>query len=121
MVSQNNQSGVAGTSADGTASTGQPKIDVERIHHIAKLSRLGISDEEAARYAGQMNSVLQYMDILNEVNTDGVEMTLQVTNLHSVTRADEIQVEADPGALLAVSTLPKFAGQIAVQAVIKEE
>lgn len=117
MVSQNNQSG----GGDAAGKSGQPKIDVEKIHHIAKLSRLGISDEEAARYAGQMNSILEYMDILNEVNTDGVEMTLQVNGLKSVTRTDEVQVESDPEALLEVSTLPKIAGQIAVRAVIKEE
>lgn len=108
MVSQNSQSG-------------QAQIDAEKIHHMAKLSRLGISDEEALRYAGQMNSILQYMEILKEVNTDGVEMTLQVNDLKSVTRADEVQAEENPGALLEVSMLPKIAGQIAVRAVLKEE
>jgi aspartyl-tRNA(Asn)/glutamyl-tRNA(Gln) amidotransferase subunit C len=99
----------------------EQKIDVAKIHHIAKLARLGISDEEAERYAGQMNSVLGYMDILNEVKTDGVEMTLQVNDLKNVTRPDEVKVEVDSAALLETSTLPKISGQIAVRAVIKEE
>lgn len=103
------------------AQTSAPKIDVARIHHIAKLARIGISDEEAEKYAGQMNSVLGYMDILNEVKTDGVEMTLQVNNLKNVTRADEVKVEVDSAALLETSSLPKISGQIAVRAVIKEE
>lgn len=119
MESQNNQSGQVSGGTAGSA--GQPRIDAERIKHVAKLSRLGISDEEATRYAGQMNSVLEYMDILKEVNTEGVEMTLQVNGLKNMTRADEIQAQANPEELLAVSTLPKMAGQIAVRAVIKEE
>jgi len=97
------------------------KIDQEKIKHIAHLSRIGISDEEALKYAGQMESIMDYMKILEEVNTDGVEMTTQVTGLHSVTRADEAIYEVAPDDLIACSVLPKISGQIAVKAVIKEE
>ena len=98
-----------------------PKIDAEKIKHMAQLSRIGISDEEAVKYAGQMESILDYMKILEEVNTDGVEMTTQVTGLKSVTRADEVIVDTSPSELLATSVLPKVGGQIAVKAVIKED
>lgn len=108
-------------SQNDASSVDAKKIDAEKVQHIAKLSRLGISSEEADRYAKQMNSVMDYMEILNEVNTDGVEMTLQVTGLQSVTRPDVIEVDADPSALLNASTLPKVGGQIAVRAVLKEE
>jgi len=100
---------------------GSSKIDLAKIQHIAKLARLGISDEEAAEYAAQMNIVLGYMDILNDVETEGVDMTLQVTDLKNVTREDVVMAEVNPGALLETSTLPKISGQIAVRAVIKEE
>jgi aspartyl-tRNA(Asn)/glutamyl-tRNA(Gln) amidotransferase subunit C len=98
-----------------------PKIDREKIKHIAHLSRIGISDEQADKYAAQMESILDYMKILEEVNTDGVEMTTQVTGLQSVTRQDEVKMEADPEELLSCTALPKISGQIAVKAVIKEE
>ncbi|MCC7432887.1 Asp-tRNA(Asn)/Glu-tRNA(Gln) amidotransferase subunit GatC [Candidatus Peregrinibacteria bacterium] len=96
-------------------------IDTAKIKHIAHLSRIGLSDQEAEKYAGQLASVMDYMKILEEVNTDGVEMTSQVTGLKSVTREDEVKVEATPVELLAVSTLPKISGQISVKAVIAEE
>lgn len=102
-------------------SNSSPKIDQEKIKHIAHLSRIGISDAEAEKYAGQMESILDYMKILEEVNTDGVEMTTQVTGLKSVTRADEPKTEVSPDDLLNCTALPKIAGQIAVKAVIKEE
>lgn len=98
-----------------------PKIDAAKIKQMAHLSRIGISDADAEKYAGQMESVLDYMKILEEVNTDGVEMTTQVTGLQSVTRPDVIMPEAAPEELLAVSVLPKISGQIAVKAVIKED
>lgn len=97
------------------------KIDTAKIKHIAHLSRIGISDQEAEKYALQLASVMDYMKILEEVNTEGVEMTSQVTGLKSVTREDIIKTEVSPEELLAVSTLPKIAGQISVKAVIAEE
>lgn len=99
----------------------EQKIDATRLKYIAQLARIGISDQEAEKYANQMNSVLDYMKILEEVNTDGIEMTLQVTNLKSVTRPDVVEATVDPQALLSTSALPKISGQIAVKAVIKEE
>ncbi len=99
----------------------EQKIDATKLKHIAQLSRIGISDQEAEKYAGQMNSILDYMKILEEVNTEGVEMTLQVTNLKNITRPDFVETTVNPEVLLATSTLPKISGQIAVKAVIKEE
>lgn len=98
-----------------------PKIDAAKIMQMAHLSRIGISDADAEKYAGQMESILDYMKILEEVNTDGVEMTTQVTGLQSVTRPDVVIVETTPEELLATSVLPKISGQIAVKAVIKED
>jgi aspartyl-tRNA(Asn)/glutamyl-tRNA(Gln) amidotransferase subunit C len=96
-------------------------VDAEKIKHIAHLARIGISDEDAGRYALQMNSVLDYMKILEEVDTGKVEMTLQVNGLNNVSRPDEVRMEERPEDLLKVSPLPQIAGQIAVKAVIKEE
>ena len=73
-------------------SNSSPKIDQEKIKHIAHLSRIGISDEQAQKYATQMESILDYMKILEEVKTDGVEMTTQVTGLKSVTRPDDARM-----------------------------
>lgn len=97
------------------------KLDAEKIKHIAMLARLGLSDSEAEAYVEQMNAVLGYMDILKEISTDKVEMTLQVNGLRNAMRADDVLPQVAPEELLAVSPLPKINGQIAVRAVIKEE
>lgn len=63
-------------------------LTVEEIRKIAELSRLKITPEEEQRYAETISAVLDYMEILNEVNTAGIIPTSQVTGLEDVYRED---------------------------------
>jgi aspartyl-tRNA(Asn)/glutamyl-tRNA(Gln) amidotransferase subunit C len=67
------------------------KLSIEEVKHIAKLSRLELSADEEDLYAGQLSSVLSYVDQLSEVNTDGVEPTANITGLSNVDRVDEAE------------------------------
>lgn len=62
------------------------KID---IIHIAKLANLEVTPDEEKKYKGQLASILDYINKLNEVETNQVEPTSQVTNLENVTKSDE--------------------------------
>ncbi len=85
----------------------------EQIEHIAKLARLKLTPEEMEKMPGQLTSILTWMDVLNEVNTDKVEPTAQVTGLTNAFRDDEVrQSEAAPDDLLACSPLPVEEHQI---------
>lgn len=64
-------------------------LSVEEIRKIASLSRLKLTPEEEKRYAETISAVLDYMSILKEVDTKGVEPTSQVTGLEDVYRNDE--------------------------------
>lgn len=64
-----------------------PIIDVEQV---AKLALLPLTDEEKKLFASQLASVLSYVTKLNEVDTNHVEPTAQVTGLTNVFRDDEI-------------------------------
>ena len=66
------------------------KLDIQDIEHIAELARLHLSEDEKARYAGQLSAVLDYVEMLNEVDTTGVEETCQVTGLEDVVREDVV-------------------------------
>lgn len=46
------------------------KIDVK---HIAKLSRISLTDEELKKFTPQMEGILESASVLQEVNTDGVK------------------------------------------------
>jgi len=66
-------------------------LSKEEIEHIALLARLGLTDEEKKKYASQLSSILDYVEQLKEVDTDGVEPTAQVTGLENVMRQDEME------------------------------
>ena len=65
------------------------KLSVRDIEQIATLARLKLSDEEKERYADQLSVVFEYMDILQEVETNDVPETCQVTGLEDVVRQDK--------------------------------
>lgn len=64
-------------------------ISIEEVKKIAQLARIKLSPDEEKRHAATISVVLDYMKILNEVDTKGVEQTSQVTGLEDVVRADE--------------------------------
>ncbi len=60
----------------------------EEINKVATLARLRLTPEEAVRHADTISAVLEYMQILNEVDTSKVVPTFQVTGLAEVMRPD---------------------------------
>lgn len=62
------------------------KIDID---HVAKLANLPLSDEEKKKFEKQLDQILDYISQLNEVDTQKVEPTSQVTGLENVTREDK--------------------------------
>jgi aspartyl-tRNA(Asn)/glutamyl-tRNA(Gln) amidotransferase subunit C len=66
------------------------KLDKQQIQHIANLAKLDLSDEELEKYGGQLSDVLSYIDQLQEVDTNNVEPTAQVTGLVNAWREDEV-------------------------------
>ena len=66
------------------------KITTQDVEHVAKLSRLHLSEEEKERYTQTLNSILEYMEILNRVDTSHVEPTAHVLPLKNVFREDKL-------------------------------
>jgi len=66
------------------------KLSIEDVSHIAKLARLELTDGEKHMYADQLSVVLDYIEMLDEVDTEGVLETCQVTGLEDVVREDVV-------------------------------
>ena len=49
------------------------KIDKNTINKIARLSRLKLEDKESEDYIKDLNLILDWVEQLNEVNTDNIE------------------------------------------------
>ncbi len=65
------------------------KITRKDVEHVALLSRLELGENDVAKFTGQLNAILDYIDVLNKVDTAGVEPTAHVLPLQNVMRADE--------------------------------
>ncbi len=76
-------------------------ITLEEIRKIAILARLQLTEAEEQRHAATISAVLEYMNILNEVDTTGIEPTFQVTGLTQITRPDVVEESPYRSALLA--------------------
>lgn len=66
-------------------------IDIDQVKHIAKLSRLELAPDEEKKYSEQLSSVLDYVEQLNEVGTEGVAPMANITGMSNVFRDDEIE------------------------------
>jgi aspartyl-tRNA(Asn)/glutamyl-tRNA(Gln) amidotransferase subunit C len=64
------------------------KITKETIEYVAHLGRLELDPQEIELYTHQIDSILQYMDALNSLNTDGIEPTSHAVPVECVLRED---------------------------------
>lgn len=65
-------------------------IDSETVKKVAFLSRLKIDDDKIEATKEEFNKILQWIEELNEVNTDEVEPLISVNNVKLRVRDDEI-------------------------------
>ena len=64
-------------------------LDRESVLHIARLARIGLTDDEIETYAGQLSDIIGHFDALNAVDTDGVEPTAHTLPLCNVLAEDQ--------------------------------
>ncbi len=73
----------------------------EEVRHIARLARVGLSDDEVLRIQSQLSQILDYFARLQEVDTENVPPTAQTLAMHNVMREDEPQPSIDKEEVLA--------------------
>lgn len=66
------------------------QLSADDILKLARLARLDLTEEEVELYRHELTEILQYVELLNEVDAEGHVPTNQVTGLTNVFRADEI-------------------------------
>jgi aspartyl-tRNA(Asn)/glutamyl-tRNA(Gln) amidotransferase subunit C len=63
-------------------------IDREQVLHVARLSRLRLSEQEVETMTGELSGILDHVDRIGRLDLDGVEPTTHVVALENVLRAD---------------------------------
>lgn len=77
-------------------------INNQTVKKLAKLSSIGLSDQEVEAMTVELGSIVGFVEQLQSVDVDGVEPTFQVTGLKDAFRADQIEpVTVSRDALLA--------------------
>lgn len=67
------------------------QVDEKLVNEIASLARLDLSQEETVMFVSQFKDILDYVSILNEVDTDNVPPAYLSTANKSVVREDVIE------------------------------
>ena len=79
------------------------QITRDQVLHLAQLSSIQLDDAEVDALATDLGNIVDYITQLEELNTDGVEPTYQVTGLQNVWREDEAVSGLSREQLLAVA------------------
>ena len=61
------------------------------VQHVARLARLGLSDDEMERLAAELDHILDAMQALRQLDTSAIPPTAQVIPLRNVMRDDAVR------------------------------
>jgi len=66
-------------------------ISKKDVIHVAKLAKLEFNQEEIDGFVEKLDSVLQYVDKLKEVDTEGIKPTYHVNDTRNAMREDKVE------------------------------
>ncbi|MGO4831146.1 Asp-tRNA(Asn)/Glu-tRNA(Gln) amidotransferase subunit GatC [Rhizobiaceae sp. 2RAB30] len=65
-------------------------VDTDTVKRVARLARIAVTPEEAERMTGELNTILGFVEQLNEVDVTGVEPMTSVTPMAMKKRQDAV-------------------------------
>jgi aspartyl-tRNA(Asn)/glutamyl-tRNA(Gln) amidotransferase subunit C len=65
-------------------------IDKDTVKRVARLARVAVTDDEAESLKGELNSILDWVELLNEVDVEGVTPMTAVVSQEMRKRTDVI-------------------------------
>lgn len=66
------------------------QVTNEEILHIAKLANLNLKQDEIETYKGHLQEILNFADVVNNANVEGLQETIGINDSYNVFRKDEI-------------------------------
>jgi aspartyl-tRNA(Asn)/glutamyl-tRNA(Gln) amidotransferase subunit C len=76
-------------------------ISRAEVEKVSLLARLRLSDDELQRMTGQLGDILQYVDLLSELDTEAVEPMAHASEIANVLRDDVVRPSLTRDAALA--------------------
>jgi len=76
-------------------------IDLEQVRKVAHLARLELEAGEEEPFTTQLNSILEYVEQLNELDTADVPPTTRAIEVSNIHRTDQLETFGDRESLLS--------------------
>lgn len=77
------------------------QITPDLIKYLESLARITLTEEEEKKVGDELQDILTYIDMLNELDTDGVEAMSHCFPVTNVMREDEVQPSMTPDEITA--------------------
>jgi aspartyl-tRNA(Asn)/glutamyl-tRNA(Gln) amidotransferase subunit C len=94
-------------------------LSQDEVRHIALLARVGLTDEDVAKFQVQLSSILDHFEALRALDTEGVPPTSHPLPLENVMRDDEARPSLTQEEALANAPAAED-GSLRVRAVLEE-
>ena len=82
----------------------------EEVLHLARLSRIKLSDTEVKQFAGEIDSIVSYVSQLNDIVAEG-GITKQPGAVYNVFREDEVTNESGSNTEVLMKEMPETKGR----------
>jgi aspartyl-tRNA(Asn)/glutamyl-tRNA(Gln) amidotransferase subunit C len=76
-------------------------VDSKMVRRIARLARIKVSEEDVPRLEGELNAILKWIEMLDEVDTSNAEPLTSVVRMQMKMRDDVVSAGQDPDAVMA--------------------
>ena len=73
----------------------------EEVRHIARLARVGLSEDDLTLFQDQLSQILDYFQRLQEADTENIPPTAHTLAMHNIMRDDEPRPSFDKEDILA--------------------
>lgn len=83
------------------------KITKKEVEYVAHLARLEFEEGEKEKFTSQLNDILMYMELLNQIDTTGVEPMSHAIAQKNAFREDSVGESLDHEAALANAPDPR--------------
>ncbi len=94
------------------------KLERDAVLHIARLARVHLTDDEVETYAAQLGDIIGHFDVLNRIDTEGVEPTAHTLPLRNVMAEDVARPSLPRDEVLAMAPNTED-GYLRVRAVLE--
>jgi len=76
------------------------QVSKEELLHIANLASLEIEENEVEKYLLNLQDILNFANIVNKADVDGLDITIGSNEAHNIFRKDEVKIFKDTASLL---------------------